>query len=213
MSHVVGKERVKFYSRPVVPGNQCLVPVIKYAPDVSRAGDDFTAEFLARRDSLDTVRRSVCQVASVSVQTLYRETETQTEPYTPHPPSAASPDRDRDLLALSSLSHGHGLPLQTEFDAERVRRLVRLQQEELELEELHNGEKKERRDQILSERQELDWESRERNLAEMKNHRESALDGYIKVRRGRMVKGGNRTHFVSLTTTNFYLKTKIVKKW
>ena len=133
MSHVVGKERVKFYSRPVVPGNQCLVPVIKYAPDVSRAGDDFTAEFLARRDSLDTVRRSVCQVASVSVQTLYRETETQTEPYTPHPPSAASPDRDRDLLALSSLSHGHGLPLQTEFDAERVRRLVRLQQEELEL--------------------------------------------------------------------------------
>ena len=67
---VVGKERVKFYSRPVLPGNQSLVPVIKYAPDVSRAGagDDFTAEFLARRDSYDTVRRSVSNVASVSVQ-------------------------------------------------------------------------------------------------------------------------------------------------
>ena len=64
-------------------GNQSLVPVIKYAPDVSRAGDDFTAEFLARRDSYDAVRRSVSKVASVSVQTVYREMETQTEPFTP----------------------------------------------------------------------------------------------------------------------------------
>ena len=109
-SSVVGRERVKFYSRPVLPGqspqsrvhwhqvfspdpakhwqvwcagNQSLVPVIKYAPDVSRAGDDFTAEFLARRDSYDAVRRSVSKVASVSVQTVYREMETQTEPFTP----------------------------------------------------------------------------------------------------------------------------------
>ena len=68
--NVIGKERVKFYSRPVLPGNQSLVPVIKYAPDVARAGagDDFTAEFLARRDSYDTVRRSVSNVATVSVQ-------------------------------------------------------------------------------------------------------------------------------------------------
>ena len=65
---------------------------------------------------------------------------------------------------------------------ERVRRLVRLQQEELELEELENGERKERMEQVLSARQELNWESRERAAAEMKNHRETALDGYIKVR-------------------------------
>ena len=173
---VGGKERVKFYRRPLVPGNQRLVPVIKYAPDVSRAGDDFTAEFLARRDSLEEVRRSVSQVATVSVQTLYRETETQTEPYTP-----ASPQPPGDLQALASLGHGHGLPVQTDFDVERVRRLVRLQQEELQLEELDTEERKERRDQILSERQELDWEGRERAATEMKNHREAALDGYIKV--------------------------------
>ena len=183
MPNVVGKERVKFYSRPVVPGNQSLVPVIKYAPDVSRSGDDFTAEFLARRDSYDSVRRSVSQVASVSVQTLYRETETQTEPYTPS--TAAAPatlaDTDQDLLALSSLTHGDGLPLHTEFDVERVRRLLRLQQEELQMEEMENGERKEMRDRILSERQELDWESREQAATEMKNHRETALDGYIKV--------------------------------
>ena len=179
MSSVGGKERVKFYRRPLVPGNQRLVPVIKYAPDVSRAGDDFTAEFLARRDSLEVVRRSVCQVQTVSVQTLYRETETQTEPYTPAPPHPA-----QDLQALSSLTHGHGLPLQTEFDKDRVRRLVRLQQEELQLEDLDNGQRKEKRDQLLSERQELDWESRERTVAEMKNHRETALDGYIKVGEG-----------------------------
>ena len=71
--NVIGKERVKFYSRPVLPGNQSLVPVIKYAPDVARAGagDDFTAEFLARRDSYDTVRRSVSNVATVSVQVTW----------------------------------------------------------------------------------------------------------------------------------------------
>ena len=180
--HVIGKERVKFYSRPVVPGNQSLVPVIKYAPDVSRSGDDFTADFLARRDSYDSVRRSVSKVASVSVQTLYRETETQTEPYTPSTAPVTHADTDQDLLALSSLTHGDGLPLHTEFDVERVRRLIRLQQEELQMEELENGERKEMRERILSERQELDWESREQAAAEMKNHRENALDGYIKVR-------------------------------
>ena len=179
--NVVGKERVKFYSRPVVPGNQSLVPVIKYAPDVSRSGDDFTADFLARRDSYDSVRRSVSKVASVSVQTLYRETETQTEPYTPSTAPVTHADTDQDLLALSSLTHGDGLPLHTEFDVERVRRLIRLQQEELQMEELENGERKEMRERILSERQELDWESREQAAAEMKNHRENALDGYIKV--------------------------------
>ena len=78
-------------------GNQSLVPVIKYAPDVSRAGDDFTAEFLARRDSYDAVRRSVSKVASVSVQTVYREMETQTEPFTP---DIAQPGHQADNTEL-----------------------------------------------------------------------------------------------------------------
>ena len=81
--NVIGKERVKFYSRPVLPGNQSLVPVIKYAPDVARAGagDDFTAEFLARRDSYDTVRRSVSNVATVSVQVTWGQGETSYRRY------------------------------------------------------------------------------------------------------------------------------------
>ena len=54
---VTGRERVKYYSRPVLPGNQSSVPLIKYAPDVSQVPDDFTAEFLARRDSYSKVRR------------------------------------------------------------------------------------------------------------------------------------------------------------
>ena len=208
MANVVGKERVKFYSRPVVPGNQSLVPVIKYAPDVSRSGDDFTADFLARRDSYDSVRRSVSQVASVSVQTLYRETETQTEPYTPStaPAPTTITDTDQDLLALSSLTHGDGLPLNTDFDVERVRRLIRLQQEELQMEEMQNGERKELRERILSERQELDWESREQAAAEMKNHRENALDGYIKV------STGLNTFRVRAKLWQSYLKTKHCKQ-
>ena len=81
---VAGRERAKFYSRPVLPGNQGAVPVIKYAPDVSQVlrvvlqswitslvvqvQDDFTAEFLSRRDSGETVRRTAARVANVSVQ-------------------------------------------------------------------------------------------------------------------------------------------------
>ena len=63
LKEVTGKERVKYYSRPVLPGNQSTVPLIKYAPDVSQAQDDFTAEFLARRDSYSKVRRSVFYTA------------------------------------------------------------------------------------------------------------------------------------------------------
>ena len=164
---VVGKERVKFYSRPVLPGNQSLVPVIKYAPDVSRAGagDDFTAEFLARRDSYDTVRRSVSNVASVSVQvwggegghraessslqTVYREMETQTEPFDPDLKEVSTirdpefPEFDTeyrpDVLALASLKTGSGLPVETQFDVDRVKSLVRLQREEDRLERLEAG--------------------------------------------------------------------------
>ena len=68
-----GKEKVKYYKRPQIPGTQASVPIIRYllplqppghlctstryAPDVSHVPDDFTAEFLARRDSYSNVRR------------------------------------------------------------------------------------------------------------------------------------------------------------
>ena len=84
-----GREKVKYYRRPQVPGSQASIPLIRstghssaffsvsnffsasfsaffsislhstprYAPDVSHVPDDFTTEFLARRDSYSNVRR------------------------------------------------------------------------------------------------------------------------------------------------------------
>ena len=119
---------------------------------------------------------------------MYRETETQTEPYTP---GIADHDRKEfpdvdtdyrpDVLALSSLKYGSGLPPETEFDVERVQSLVRLQQEEQRIEHLESKEKEVRRQEVLNERQELEWRARQEKVADSKGHRESALDGYIKV--------------------------------
>ena len=88
-----------------------------------------------------------------------------------------------EVLALSSLKHGSGLPVQTEFDVERVQGLVRLQQEEDQVRRLEPGdqERQETVARILGERQELEWRARQERTADTRGHRETALDGYIKV--------------------------------
>ena len=53
----MAREKVKYYRRPAVPGGQASVPAIRYAPDVNHVPDDFTSDFLARRESCADVRR------------------------------------------------------------------------------------------------------------------------------------------------------------
>ena len=62
-----------------------------------------------------------------------------------------------------------------------MKSLVRLQQEEDRIEHLEHKEKEARRQEVLNERQELEWRARQERVADSKGHRETALDGYIKV--------------------------------
>ena len=85
-------------------------------------------------------------------------------------------------MALSSLRAGAGLPLETEAEVSRVRRLVALQQEEDRARRLEPGqERREAQEKVLGDRQELEWQAREDRVASTRGHRETALDGYIKV--------------------------------
>ena len=87
-----------------------------------------------------------------------------------------------DVLALSSLRAGAGLPVETEAEVSRVRRLVALQQEEDRARRLEPGqERREAQEKVLGDRQELEWQAREDRVASTRGHRETALDGYIKV--------------------------------
>ena len=90
-----------------------------------------------------------------------------------------------DVLALASLKHGSGLPVQTEFDVDRVKSLVRLQQEEDRIHLLEPGDKErgEQRQKVLSDKQELEWRARQEKVSDTRGHRETALDGYIKVQK------------------------------
>ena len=85
-------------------------------------------------------------------------------------------------MALSSLRAGGGLPVETEAEVSRVRRLVALQQEEDRARRLEPGqERREAQEKVLGDRQELEWQAREDRVASTRGHRETALDGYIKV--------------------------------
>ena len=86
------------------------------------------------------------------------------------------------MLALSSLRAVAGLPVETEAEVSRVRRLVALQQEEDRARRLEPGqERREAQEKVLGDRQELEWQAREDRVASTRRHRETALDGYIKV--------------------------------
>ena len=127
------------------------------------------------------------------LQTVYREIETQTEPFDPDLKEVSSSHRDGgfpefdteyrpDVLALASLKTGSGLPVETQFDVDRVKSLVRLQREEDRLDKLEVGDKarEDGRGRVLGERQQLEWRAREEKMADTRGHRETALDGYIK---------------------------------
>ena len=118
-------------------------------------------------------------LTSVAVQTAFRESESQTEPFTPD--GYLPDDKTPDILALSSLKHERGIPVESDFDIERIRGLRDLHHEEQSLPA--QGEKrKEKQEKIFSERQRLDWEARQQGMQEVQDHRETQLDGYIKVK-------------------------------
>ena len=72
--------------------------------------------------------------------------------------------------------------METEAEVSRVRRLVALQQEEDRARRLEPGqERREAQEKVLGDRQELEWQAREDRVASTRGHRETALDGYIKV--------------------------------
>ena len=119
-------------------------------------------------------------MTSVAVQTAFRESESQTEPFTPE--GFVPDDKIPDVLALSSLNSQRGIPVQSDFDIERVRELRDLHHAEQRLPA--QGEKrKEKQEKIFSERQRLEWEARQQNTQGVQDHRETELDGYIKVYR------------------------------
>ena len=117
-------------------------------------------------------------LTSVAVQTAFRDSECQTQPFTPDGfiPEGKTPD----VLALQSLKHERGLPVESDFDIERVRGLRNLYHEEQGLPA--QGEKrKEKQENIFTEKQRLEWEARQQDMQGVQDHREVQLDGYIKV--------------------------------
>ena len=61
---------------------------------------------------------------------------------------------------------------------------MRLQQEEDRIQKLDPGDKErtDQRQKVLSDKQELEWRARQEKVSDTRGHRETALDGYIKVK-------------------------------
>jgi hypothetical protein len=91
---VSGTNRVKYFKRPVVPFLHSVPPEVMLAPTQDGKQNPLIAptevEVLAKK--------------TVSVQTMYRDSEAQTDAYTPD--YTVRPGAEPEILTLATLSHG-----------------------------------------------------------------------------------------------------------
>lgn len=118
LSAVSGKNRHKYFKRPVVPILHSAPPEILLAQDgwqvESRDEDSSGAsskrELSSKHYSADVVEEVDGQVTQ-GTQTIIRDSEAQTDPYTPDHYIPAGADPEPEILELAHLKFGQGLPI------------------------------------------------------------------------------------------------------
>jgi len=112
---VMGKDRSKYFKRPVIPfiqpsaGDSLLQSQIQseLSSNVGNEVASSSSQQQQQQQSIDQLTQSTTR--TIAIQTDYREQETQTDPYTPD--YVTAPDDDEpEILSIAHLKYGQGLP-------------------------------------------------------------------------------------------------------
>lgn len=172
-AHVSGKDRYKFFRRPIIPFLQQVPPDVHLH---STSGAYIGADAVDRPQSPLT--------RNAYVQTDYRENETQTDPYTPE--YVFRPRSQPELLTLATLSYGHGLPAGL-AEVEMIERAREKRLWESTLPALNDVDNLEKRRKMMDEQERKEWAFREKEIEKLQEAKLNVLQQILQDREERNV--------------------------
>ncbi|XP_041437321.1 cilia- and flagella-associated protein 91 isoform X2 [Xenopus laevis] len=156
---VSGRDRYKYFERPLVPFVQQVPPNVLLAisrADLSPAPD----------------RPATPLVRTVAIQTDYRDSEAQTDPYSPE--YVACSGSVPELLTLANLTWGRGLPAGL-AEVEMIERAREKRAWEATLPPLSDVSQLEKRRKMLDEQERKEWAFREKEIEKLQEARLEVL--------------------------------------
>lgn len=169
---VSGKDRYKFFRRPIIPFLQQVPPnVVLHA----NSGPFSRTDVIAKRGTTPLTKNA-------HVQTDYRDNETQTDAYTPE--YVIRPGSKPELLTLATLSYGHGLPAGL-AEVEMIERARAKRAWEATLPALHDLENLELRRKMMDEQERKEWAFREKEIEKLQEAKLNLLKNLLQEREER----------------------------
>ena len=159
-AEVLGRSRVKFFKRPVVP-------FLEAGAAASTGADEHSAEALAQAEAEAAAAHLAATQAAERTRTQgtqsdYRESDTQTDPYTPDYITAPE-DPEPEILGLAHLTYGAGLPASMD-ELRLIKRMREKKAFEASLPPITDESSFERRKHMLQERELAEWAIREEEM-------------------------------------------------
>lgn len=145
---------IRYFYRPRLPqaANQEVNPLLKTVKPVSEPKQEVAAP----------------STRTVSIQTDYRENDTQTDPWTPD--YIVRPGSAPEVLSLATLSYGHGLPAGL-AEVEMIERARAKRAWEATLPPIDDLEQLDRRAKMMEEREMEEWRLREQEIERLQQQR------------------------------------------
>ncbi|XP_071094992.1 cilia- and flagella-associated protein 91-like [Haliotis cracherodii] len=170
-AEVAGRNRYKFFKRPIIPFLQQVPPEVLLA--TSRQDP------LAGPDQIQMERPPTPLVKTVETQTDYRDSEAQTDPYTPE--YVVRPGEAPELLTLATLSYGRGLPAGL-AEVEMIERARAKRAWEATLPPLSDTSQLDKRRRMMDEMETKEWALREQEIEKLQEARLEVLKKLLKHR-------------------------------
>ncbi|XP_069802411.1 cilia- and flagella-associated protein 91 isoform X2 [Dendropsophus ebraccatus] len=164
---VSGRNRYKFFERPLIPFSQQTVPSVLLA--VSRAENTPRPE-----------RAPTPLVRTVGIQTDYRDSEAQTDPYSPE--FVVRPGTVPEVLMLANLTWGRGLPAGL-AEVEMIERAREKRAWEATLPPLSDPSQLEKRRKMMDEQERKEWAFREQEIEKLQAARLEVLRKLLQKRK------------------------------
>ncbi|XP_048459044.1 cilia- and flagella-associated protein 91 [Rhincodon typus] len=168
---VSGKNRYKYFTRPVIPFVQQLP--VNAILDVSKGGTP---------NNITSFDNQFLPIRTVGVQTDYRDSETQTEPYSPE--YVVLPGSAPELLTLAALKFGRGLPAGL-AEVEMIERARAKRAWEATLPPLSDRSQLEKRKRMMEAMERNEWAFREQEIEKLQEIRLDVLMHLLSQREGK----------------------------
>ncbi|CAF0910928.1 unnamed protein product [Adineta steineri] len=178
---VGGRERSKFFRKPLIPFMESVQPLLVL--DTGRSGTGTFVD-MAGHPGTGLLSPGKSMMSSIqpatrtqAIQTDYMEREAQTDPYTPE--YVVKPGEQPEVLTLATLMYKKGLPAGL-AEVEMIERARAKRQWEASLPPLDDPQQWEKRFKMMSDMERHEWLLRENEIEKLQNLRIELLEKMLK---------------------------------